>query len=317
MQPAFSVIAFTVCSGAGFGLYMLLAMAHVLGFLPILSRGEILFGIVLAMVLVIVGLLSSTLHLANPKNAWRAFFRFRTSWLSREGVFAVLFFPFAGLYLLGVYFADMKTGDIGFFSKLMGLFGVMLAFATLFSQGMIYGCLKTIKQWNTPLTPTNYILLAFMTGALLLNVVLAFSGQAVGVMGGITVGLIVTAGISKAIYYYWIRTPSGSSINTATGFLRGNVRLLDVGHTAATFLTDEFGYKTAKGQLNLFKAVVFVCGFFIPFLLTAFSVIGASAAVFSALLAFVIAMVGITAERWLFFAEANHVVNLYHGAQRT
>jgi len=314
MQPAFSVIAFTVCSGAGFGLYMLLAMAHVLGFMP-LDRGVVLTGVLLSMFLIVAGLLSSTLHLANPKNAWRAFFRFRTSWLSREGVFAVLFFPFSALYLIGVFFSD--AGDIGFFSKLMGLFGVMLAFATLFSQGMIYGCLKTIKQWNTPLTPTNYILLAFMTGALLLNVILALSGQAVGVMGGITVGLVVVAGISKAIYYYWIRTPSHSTINTATGFLRGNVRLLDVGHTAATFLTDEFGYKTAKGQLNLFKAVVFACGFFIPFLLTAFSVVGAGTAVFSALLAFVVAMVGITAERWLFFAEANHVVNLYHGAQRT
>ena len=276
-----------------------------------------LTGVLLAMSLIVAGLLSSTLHLANPKNAWRAFFRFRTSWLSREGVFAVLFFPFAGLYLLGVYFADMKTNEIGFFAELMGLFGVMLAFATLFSQGMIYGCLKTIKQWNTPLTPTNYLLLAFMTGALLLNVILAFSGQATGTMGGITLGLILVAGISKAIYYYWIRTPSHSTINTATGFLRGNVRLLDVGHTAATFLTDEFGYKTAKGQLNLFKVVVFVCGFFVPLLLTMFMVVGAGTAVFSALLAFVVAMVGITAERWLFFAEANHVVNLYHGAQRT
>jgi DMSO reductase anchor subunit len=25
---------------------------------------------------------------------------------------------------------------------------------------------------------------------------------------------------------------------------------------------------------------------------------------------------GLVAERWLFFAEARHVVNLYHGAQR-
>ena len=35
-----------------------------------------------------LGLLSSVLHLANPKNAWRSFSRFRTSWLSREAVFA-------------------------------------------------------------------------------------------------------------------------------------------------------------------------------------------------------------------------------------
>ena len=27
-------------------------------------------------------------------------------------------------------------------------------------------------------------------------------------------------------------------------------------------------------------------------------------------------MLGLIAERWLFFAEARHVVNLFHGAQR-
>ena len=315
MHPAFSVIAFTVCSGAGFGLFMLLVMAHVFGFVA-LERSTIMAGTMLAVFLISAGLIASTTHLANPKNAWRAFFRFRTSWLSREGVFAVLFYPFALLYLLGVYFSD--TGSIGFFAKLMGLFGVMLSFATLFSQGMIYACLKTIKQWNTPLTPTNYILLAFATGALLFNLVLAIYGhESLGMMGGITLGLIFIATVAKGTYYFWIRTPSASSINTATGFARGKVRLLDVGHTAGTFLTEEFGYKTPQGRINLFKVLVFVCGFFVPFLLTTVMVVGAEAAVFSALLAFVVAMVGISLERWLFFAEANHVVNLYHGAQRT
>ena len=315
MHPAFSVIAFTVSSGAGFGLFMLLVMAHVFGFVS-LERSTIMAGTMLAIFLITAGLISSTTHLANPKNAWRAFFRFRTSWLSREGVFAVLFYPFALLYLLGVFLSD--TGNIGFLTKLMGLFGVMLSFATLFSQGMIYGCLKTIKQWNTPLTPTNYILLAFATGALLFNLVLALYGHAsLGMMGGITLGLIFIATVAKSIYYFWIRTPSASSINTATGFARGKVRLLDVGHTAGTFLTEEFGYKTPQGRINLFKVLVFVCGFFVPFLLTTLMVVSAEAAVFSALLAFVIAMVGISLERWLFFAEANHVVNLYHGAQRT
>jgi len=290
-------------------------MAHVFGFVA-LERSTVMAGTMLAVFLISAGLIASTTHLANPKNAWRAFFRFRTSWLSREGVFAVLFYPFALLYLLGVYLSD--TGSIGFFTKLMGLFGMMLSFATLFSQGMIYACLKTIKQWNTPLTPTNYILLAFATGALLLNLLLAIYGhESLGMMGGITLGLIFIATVAKGIYYFWIRTPSASSINTATGFARGKVRLLDVGHTAGTFLTEEFGYKTPQGRINLFKVLVFVCGFFVPFLLTTIMVVGAEAAVFSALLAFVVAMVGISLERWLFFAEANHVVNLYHGAQRT
>ena len=44
--------------------------------------------VLISLVLISAGLASSSLHLANPKNAWRAFFRFKTSWLSREAALA-------------------------------------------------------------------------------------------------------------------------------------------------------------------------------------------------------------------------------------
>ncbi len=47
---------------------------------------------VLALVLIGGGLLSSTLHLGNPQRAWRALSQWRSSWLSREGVMAMLTF---------------------------------------------------------------------------------------------------------------------------------------------------------------------------------------------------------------------------------
>ena len=100
MHPAFSVIFFTVSSGAGFGLFALLYLADLFdlgGALPVEQK---LIAGVLALVLVGAGLTSSMFHLANPKNAWRAFSRYRTSWLSREGVFAMVFFPFAMIYLV-------------------------------------------------------------------------------------------------------------------------------------------------------------------------------------------------------------------------
>ena len=99
MHPALSVIFFTVASGAGYGLFVLLAIAHLFGLVDV-DGNTMLWGGVLSLFLITAGLLSSVGHLANPKNAWRAFFRFRTSWLSREGVFAVLFYPFGFFYLL-------------------------------------------------------------------------------------------------------------------------------------------------------------------------------------------------------------------------
>ncbi len=121
-----------------------------------LGPGRILAAGVFALALTAAGLTASMFHLANPKNAWRAFSRFKTSWPSREGVFAVLFFPFAAAYL-GLTWLDMQGLEPVRLTA--GALATVLAWATLFSTGMIYGCLKTIRQWNTPLVPANYLAL--------------------------------------------------------------------------------------------------------------------------------------------------------------
>src|SRR3546814_19533471 len=46
--------------------------------------------LLLALVLASAGLLAAFWHLGKPLRAWRAFSQWRTSWLSREGVAAVL-----------------------------------------------------------------------------------------------------------------------------------------------------------------------------------------------------------------------------------
>lgn len=312
MHPAFSVIAFTVMSGAGYGLFILLAMAGLFGFAEV-DADVALVGGLASLALITLGLMSSVLHLANPKNAWRAFFRFKTSWLSREGVFAVAFYPFALIYLAGVYFAE---GAPGTFISVVGAIGVIIAIATVFSTGMIYGCLKTIRQWNTALTPANYILLGLASGGVLFTAILAIMGKSIGGAGAIVIALLALAAITKTIYYFWIGKATGPTMNTATGFTRAQVRLLDTGHTAGTFLTEEFGYQADPSMIKSFKFLVMLLGFAIPVLLLG-SLISGNAGAGIAILAIISVIAGMGFERWLFFAEARHVVNLYHGAQNT
>lgn len=312
MHPAFSVIFFTVASGAGYGLFILMALGYILGFIEF-EKATLLTGGLLSLILISAGLLSSTLHLANPKNAWRAFFRFKTSWLAREGVFAVLFYPVSLLFLLGVW-VNTEKPDYNGLVAMLGFAAFSLAFATLFSTGMIYGCLKTIRQWNTALTPTNYILLGLASGSILLVSVLTLNHQSAKLLATLSLVLISIAAISKAIYYFWVRTITGPTINTATGFTRAQVRLLDTGHTAGTFLTNEFAYFAPATLLLSLRITVFVAGFCVPLLLIGLIALGVQS-VFLAMLAVLASFVGIGAERWLFFAEARHVIRLYHGAQ--
>ena len=312
MHPAFSVIFFTVISGMGYGTLMLLAVAGV--FDGVVSREVGLYGSALALVLITAGLLSSTLHLANPKNAWRSFSRFKTSWLSREGVLAVVFYLPATLYIAGWWYSSMYY--IGW--ELLSLVVFLMALAVIYCTGMIYACLKTIRQWHTALTPANYILLGVMLGALLLLFLQTkIEAQMMTPYILVAISSVVVAGIMKLIYYNWVRqVKTGTTINTATGFTRAAVRLLDVGHTAGTFLTHEFSYQAKQKLLSLLKTLSLLLSFVVPLILLILMLRG-MASVTMAGSALLSALVGVVVERWLFFAEARHVVNLYHGSQRT
>ena len=307
MHPAFSVIFFTVASGAGFGLFSLLFLADVFKLGGGFNQDQLIAGGLMAMGLVVFGLMSSTFHLANPKNAWRAFSRFRTSWLSREGVFALVFMPLALTYLGSILF------DAPQWLRLLSGF---LTAVLVFSTGMIYACLKTIRQWNTPLVPANYLALGYASGSLLLLLGAVVAGLDTTPYLAMSALIVSIAAVLKAIYYFWIRSPGLTpTINTATGLTRAKVKLLDTGHTHGTFLTQEFGFQIARQKASLLKVVVFVLGFALPslMLIWVYNQQGGPMAAFIAALA---GLAGAAVERWLFFAEARHVVNLYHGAQR-
>ena len=316
MHPALSVILFTVLSGFGYGLFISLALVDLFD-QPTAARVFVNGGIA-GLILVTGGLLSSTLHLANPRNAWRAFSRFRTSWLSREGVFAILFYLPALPWLYCWY--DGNCSELMRIALSLSI--LIIALATIFSTGMIYACLKTIRQWYTPLTPINYVTLSIMTGFLLfLSLHRLYAPSAASILfPAIAITLVALAGLAKLAYYVSViregTAARATNASTATSLPGAQVRLLDVGHTAGTFLTDEFGYQVAARKLALLRVLSAVLAFGLPLLLlpvVVFDPLGHTVLIVVTLSA----AVGVGIERWLFFADARHVVNLYHGAQRT
>lgn len=314
MHPALSTIIFTVTSGAGYGLLILLALARIAGLVPDISSKQVAIMGLVGLVLVTVGLLASTFHLANPKNAWRSFSRFRTSWLSREAVFAVLLYPVCLIWLV------LEWRSVGAVSGatvaiFMGLLTALMAIVVLICTSMIYASLKPIRQWNNALTPVNFVLLGSMLGALFLLFMAAQQGLGISRLILVTIVFVVLAALVKFVYFVWIGQPAGPSINTALGFTRATVRLLDVGHASDTFITKEFGFQVAKAKLIWLRVVCIICAFLIPLLMLC-GLFGAPG-VLVLLVALVSAYAGVFIERWLFFAEARHVVNLYQGAQRT
>ncbi len=308
MRPALSVIFFTVSSGAGLGLLVWLVVLASTGFAGDISTASMLSMLALGMGLTTAGLISSTLHLANPKNAWRAFSRVRTSWLSREGVLALALYPVAALYAWLLIIGSSQVLFVG-----VGLLLAVLALGVLFCTGMIYACLKTIPRWHTRLVPACYVLLGLYSGALAGLPFIAFGGGGVSKQVAAVLALLVLALLVKAVYYFRFRTPKVQyTINNALTLGPKSIRLLDVGHTHGTFLTDEFCFKLARGHAVLLRVVAVAAGFALPFVLLAAGATG----VIPLGVAGLACALGLLAERWLFFAEAEHVVRLYHGASR-
>ena len=309
MHPAFSVLIFTVTSGAGYGLLAWLGAGQLLGLTQAYTIGLQLTLGVMAMVLITIGLVSSTMHLASPKNAWRSFSRFRTSWLSREAVFAVLLYPIAALYAAAILWQ---------WSMIDVLAGLSMVFALiiLFTTSMIYASLKTIRQWNTPMVPALFMAYALMSGGLLFVAVSGFSGVLNPQLLIVVMALVLITLALKMVYFFWQGKPTGATIQTATGFSQASVRLLDAGHSAPTFLNREFGYQVAADFLLRLRIVMTFAVFMLPLGLV-YWVFADTGIVEILVVAWVIMMAGLLLERWLFFAEARHVVRLYQGDQRT
>ena len=80
MHPAPSIILFTILSGFGFGI---ITWIGILQYFSMVSSLEVISFSILGGFFAVIGLISSTFHLANKKNAIKSFSQWRSSWLSR------------------------------------------------------------------------------------------------------------------------------------------------------------------------------------------------------------------------------------------
>jgi DMSO reductase anchor subunit len=313
MHPAYSVILFTTASGAGYGLMFWLSVAYALGLTP--NSPFVLFvAMALALLLITIGLISSTLHLGRPERAMGAFSQWRSSWLSREGVAAIATYMPSGLLAL--------LWLIGVESSLtipLAILSAVGAVITVYCTGMIYASLRTIRQWHLGLVPANYLALAAATGALLLGFLLAAFGYAPAWTATVSLlGLAVAAAL-KVHYWQTIDADLGQyTVEMATGLGHlGRVKPLDPPHTRPNFVMREMGYEVARKHTEKLRRLVVAFLFAAPGLsMLLLLTVGGWGATLFFLLAIVCASVGILTERWLFFAEARHVSMLFYGSAR-
>jgi len=305
MHPAVSVIFFTVTSGAGLGLIFLIGLGWPMfnGALPAFLVALLAGGLTAA------GLISSTFHLGHPERAWRAFSQWQSSWLSREGVLAVV-----TLLLFAIYALIWMAWGIRI--TLLGYAIALFAALTVYATAMIYAQLKTVPNWHSALTPLCYLAFSLATGLLLASVV-GRSETIFSIPVSIAAAiLLVLAWAAKFIW--WNRadkvgfSDTASDTGTATGLGHlGNVRLLEKPHSGENYLTREMVHQIGRKHARKLRLIALVLGLALPLLLC-FLALSTGWTSPLLLIAFISMMAGLFAERWLFFAEAKHAVSLYY-----
>jgi DMSO reductase anchor subunit len=310
MHPAASVIFFTVSSGAGYGLAAGLILFALVGpseVSPILAGG----GFALSLAMIVAGLLSSLGHLGHPERAWRALSQWRTSWLSREAVMALI--TFAPLLAFAWRWIMWGEADL-----LIGVIALMGVGGTVWCTAMIYASLKPIRRWRNGFTGPAYLALAAASGAMIMALLLRLSGQQIWAVALAPVPLLALAALVKSMYWRWMEQGHAASTpESATGLgALGNVALLEAPHTEENYLLKEMGFHVARKHALKLRRLAMDLGFVLPIILTVLaSLAGQTAGCVLLALATALCLLGCLTERWLFFAEARHTVTLYYGAR--
>ncbi len=311
MRPALSIVFFTTSSGAGFALLTLLGLGAPLGLLPP-SGGFGFVALGIACLLAAGGLASSVFHLGRPERSWRAFSQWRSSWLSREGVLAVLTFLPTAIFGIGWVFFGATKGLVG----LCGVLSAALALATIYCTGMIYASLKPVHQWHNQWVVPNYLTLGLMSGCLVLGFLTRLWAERSAGVSLLTVVVVLAAWWMKERYWRLIDTTSArSTVASAVLFgARGRVRILEAPHTEENYLLKEMGFRVAREHRMRLRGIARLAGFALP-ALSSFVALLIGGVVGGIMAGFGVASaaLGLVVERWLFFAEAKHTVLLYYG----
>ncbi|MEJ2346042.1 MAG: dimethyl sulfoxide reductase anchor subunit [Gammaproteobacteria bacterium] len=322
MHPAFSVIFLTTLIGAGQGLFLALFTGQSYAAVGLLTVDDPVrfysVGSIVALLFLGAGLLASVFHLGRPERAWRAASQWRTSWLSREVIvlpaFMGVVFVYGLLHLVGwdpniIGAANPLQGQLSLF---VGILGTFLCFGLFVCTGMIYACLKFLQEWHSPLTVINYTLLGGASGFTLATAYSSVYAPNLVRLYGVWAVIITLAALitRSASLVRNARIKRKSSLQTAIGVRHTNIQQKAQGLMGGSFNTREFFHGASRALFRSVKWMFLLLTFPLPLVLLWAGVSGANTDLLIA--AFVVQYAGLLAERWFFFAQANHPQNLYY-----
>lgn len=321
MNPAFSVIFLTTLIGVAQGLFIAMFTGQsisALGFLPGQSNQFYVLGSVVVIAFLIAGLIASFFHLGHPERAWRTAAMWRTSWLSREVIVLPLLMGAVFVYGLTHHF-KWNLSDLGFLNGfegdlalVIGIGGVVIALALFICTAMIYACIKFLQEWSHPLTVINYTLFGLSSGFLLATVLAQYKApEFTNLFAGCTMVLLLLVLLTRI----WSLMRNSklrpkSTLQSAIGVRHNKIQQKSQGFMGGSVNTRDFFHKAGPALFKSIKWIFLLLVFPVTLILLVTGLMQHSVVWLA--VAFGVQYLGLIAERWFFFAQANHPQNLYY-----
>jgi len=190
--------------------------------------------------------------------------------------------------------------------------GMLATFALFICTGMIYACLKFLQEWHTPLTVINYTLFGTASGFILMTAFANISAPDLMRFYGIW-ATIITVAVFFTRSASLIRNANikyKSTMQTAIGVRHTKIQQKSMGFMGGSVNTRDFFHHTSQMFMRNMKWIFMILVFPVPLALLWLGMNAQDTVLLLA--AFIVQYVGLLAERWFFFAQANHPQNLYY-----
>jgi DMSO reductase anchor subunit len=307
MRPQSSIIFFTTLAGMAQGLLFFLALFNIKS--PTFSAPFLsMLALPVSFMLLTLGLVASFFHLGHPERAWRAAMMWRTSWLSRE----VIALPIVILLTVMTFFY-VNAGAVPVWIWITLLISTLTLWIC---TAKIYQCIRFIQEWSHPSTLSNFILLGLTSGGLLLEFLLMIWDApnllfgAGSISGANFILLFLALNLKLWIWRRNQQLKPKSNLASATGIKGKEIRQTSMGFMGGSFNTREFFHHQTDRVIGNIRRIVLLMTYVGPMILLVLSINSPSTAQIGITL--LAHYCGLLAERWMFFAEANHPQNLYY-----
>lgn len=276
------LIYLNVSSGFGYGIIILLSILIFFSEISISLNTKYII-VIFSLFFISSSLLSYIFNPDHNKGAWRTLSQWKSSWLSRHSIFAILSFIFIIIFFLFWIFAKNQI-----LINLSIFFSGLLSLATIICLVMKFSSVKSVYTWNNSLVPILYILNSLISGGLFLFCIFFISENYNYFLSSFIKNLIPITLFLQLIY--WFSVKNHNTKHSTKIINQNNLELLIVKRFVAIILLYVLPLYTLWNTPNLYinKEV--------------------SEIIYILTMLFFIA--GILVERKLFFDKEKNIVNL-------